>query len=277
MKTNRRAQLNFRQDRGAGSSVSLSAVGLLVMFVFPWMVYQNGAGPAWFAIGAVVGFVVLWQVDSYRLIRFSLQQKDRMTIPGFLSARFGEHRPRVRAFFGVVLSLCLLLFIVFLFSGITEFAGVMFGLDKIASLVSIMLISIGLLFIFGRGGLRLAENWIAFLILISIVLLNFSIGRVLKTDGILENIFHSWAAGSVSEYVNVLYMGGTRLTIIEIISLFSLGFLVLGNPLSIQRFQQVDKVMTVHKSRRWGIIFSMLSLFSSIRMAFVSEILRIQK
>ena len=255
---------SLRQGRGTGSSVSLYAIGLLLMFLMPWMVYMQGAGAAWIAIGSFAGVLLVWQIASYRLMRFSLQQKDQVTIPGFLSHRFQESRPLLKIVFSCALLLALIPTAAMLMYGIADFAAALFGISKLYSVLGVFLISLGLFLLFGRSGLRLAERWIAILVLASLVLIDFAIIRVLGTRHILENIFHSWAAGSVTEYVNVGYMEGQALSIPEIISLFSFGFLILGNPLVLQRFQLADRARTIHRSRRWAVIFSLFALFLSI-------------
>ena len=251
----------LRQNRGTGSSVSLFSIGILLMFLLPWMVYQKGAGVGWIAIGSFAGVLMVWQVASYRLMRFSLQHEDRVTIPGFLDKRFMEKQPVLRIFFAVPILAALILGGAMLMYGIGEFAEQLFGISKLYSTIGAFCISAGLFLLFGRTGLRLAERWISVLVLASLVLLDFSIIRVLGTRRILENIFHSWAAGSVTEYVNVGYMEGRALSVAEILTLFSFGLLILGNPLVLQRFQFADRARTIHKSRRWGVIFSILSLF----------------
>ena len=236
IKKKRRKQNNeLKRGVGTGSFVSFASVGLLIMIIMPYMVYQQGAGAAWVAIGSFVGVLMLWQADSYRLMRFSLQQENRVTLPGFFSARFQEKRPVLLGIFSVLLLL-----------------------------LGITLISTGLFFLFGRAGLSVADRTIAAMIMAGLMLMNFAIYRVLGINRILENIFHSWAAGSVSEFVNVGFMNGKRLGIMEIISLFSMGLLVLGNPLCLQRFEQADRARTIHRSRRWAVIFCLLCLFVSV-------------
>ncbi len=254
----------LRQNRGTGSAVSLFAVGLLLMFIMPWMVYSGGAGAAWIAIGSFAGVLLVWQMASYRLMRFSLQHKDQATIPGFFSSRFQEKRPVLRIFFSVILLPILILTAGMLLYGISDFAATLFGISRLYTTLGIFFISTGFLLLLGRGGLRLAERWIAILVLVSLILIDYSVIRVLGTRHALENIFHSWAAGSVTEYVNVGYMSGKALSVQEIISLFSIGFLILGNPLVLQRFQFADRARTIHRSRRWAIIFSLFSLFLSV-------------
>ncbi|MCR4838315.1 MAG: hypothetical protein K5897_05205 [Eubacterium sp.] len=254
----------LRQGRGTGSAVSLSSIGILLMVILPWMVYDQGAGAAWIAVGCFAGMLLLWQTDSYRLLRYSLQQKDRMTLPGFFNGRFREKKPGIRISFALVMIPVLLFVSATLLYGVSEFAEILLGVEKIYTVIGLILISVGLFFVFGRGGLCLAECWIAPLVLFAFVALNLAILRCLGSGHVLENIFHSWAAGSVSEYVNVGYMGGKHLSIMEIISLFSLGFLVPGNPLALARFQRSDRARTIHRSRRWAVIFSLLTLFLSV-------------
>lgn len=265
IKKKRRKQNNeLKRGVGTGSFVSFASVGLLIMIIMPYMVYQQGAGAAWVAIGSFVGVLMLWQADSYRLMRFSLQQENRVTLPGFFSARFQEKRPVLLGIFSVLLLLFFWLAGTALLYGMAILLEALFGIKPMYSILGITLISTGLFFLFGRAGLSVADRTIAAMIMAGLMLMNFAIYRVLGINRILENIFHSWAAGSVSEFVNVGFMNGKRLGIMEIISLFSMGLLVLGNPLCLQRFEQADRARTIHRSRRWAVIFCLLCLFVSV-------------
>jgi len=252
-----------RQGKGTGSAVSLASVGIIYMVILPWLVYQKGAGAAWIGIGCFGATLLLWHLDSYRLLRFSLQQKE-MTIPGFVSRRFGEKTPVLRILLASLLILVLISVSVLLLYGIALFAREVFGSEMYYVAIGVILISVGFYFLVGKSGLRTLERWISILMLFSLVALNLSIFRVLGTTKILENIFHSWAAGSVSEYVNIGFMSGKRLGVTEILSLFSFGLILLGNPVSMQRFMQTDRARTIHRSRRWAIIFSLFAMFLSI-------------
>ena len=65
---------------GLGSAISLSAIGPLLMLFIPWMGYQDGAGVVWLAIGCFLSTLIVWQIYSYRLMRFSLLQKQNLNL-----------------------------------------------------------------------------------------------------------------------------------------------------------------------------------------------------
>ena len=253
-----------KTGHGLGSSVSLSAVGLLLMLFLPWLVYQNGAGAVWIAIGAYMGILLVWQIYSYRLMRFSLQQEGVVTLPGFFHQRFLEKRPVFRTFLALVLVGLLLFAATALLFGLGSYAKRLFEIDSRIVKGGILALSFVLFLVMGRKGFRLADRWLAFVVLGALIFINLSILRLLGGEGILKNIFFSWASGSVSEYVNAEYYAGESLTVSQHISMLSFGLLILGSPLVLQRLQQAENGRTVQVSRRWGIIFSLLSLFCAI-------------
>ena len=253
-----------KTGHGLGSSVSLSAVGLLIMLFLPWLVYQNGAGAVWIAIGAYIGIVLVWQLFSYRLMRFSLQQEGVVTLPGFFHQRFMEKLPIFRTFLALVLVGLLLFAATALLYGLGSYAKTIFKIDPWIVKTGILVLSFVLFLVMGRKGFRLADRWLAFVVLGALILINLSILRLLGGEGVLKNIFFSWASGSVSEYVNAEYYGGQSLTVSQHVSMLSFGLLILGSPLVLQRLQQAENGKTVQVSRRWGIIFSLLSLFCAI-------------
>ena len=257
-------QKKKKTGRGLGSSVSISSVGALLMFFIPWMVYRSGAGAAWVAIGAFIGGLLVWQLFSYRLMRFSLQQESVVTLPGFFSRRFMERQPVFRIFLSVVLVVVLLTAAAGILSWVGHMVSILFPVDPQIIEAGVLALSILLFLLFGRGGLRLADRWIAVLTLAALLIINLAVFRLLSGENILKNIFHSLSSGSVSEYVNMGYMSGKPLTAVQYISMISYGFLILGNPLVLQRFQQAENGNTIHRSRRWAVTFTLLSVFFAI-------------
>ena len=259
-----KGQKKKKTGRGLGSSVSISSVGALLMFFIPWMVYRSGAGAAWVAIGAFIGGLLVWQLFSYRLMRFSLQQESVVTLPGFFSRRFMERQPVFRIFLSVILVAVLLMAAAGILSWVGHMVSILFPVEPQIIEAGVLVLSIVLFLIFGRGGLRLADRWIAVVVLAVLLIINLAVFRVLSGENILKNIFHSLSSGSVSEYVNMGYMSGKQLNAGQYISMISYGFLILGNPLVLQRFQQAENGNTIHRSRRWAVTFTLLSLFFAI-------------
>ena len=249
---------------GLGSSVSLSAVGVLLVIFLPWMIYKEGAGRAWIALGCYGGVLLLWQFFSYRLMRFSIQQDGVVTLPGFFSRRYREKNPVMRIIFAVIFSILLITAASALLHGMGDFAEYIFGIPAGYVEAGLLLLSFLLILLLGRGGLRLADRWIAIVTLLALVTINLAVLRFLGGEGVLKNIFHSWASGSVSEYVNIEYISGKQISVADHISMISYGFLILGNPLVLQRFQQAENGKTVHTSRRWAIMFCLIAPFCSI-------------
>ena len=263
MKT-QKAKKGKKIGHGFGSSVSISAVGVLLMLFLPWLVYQKGAGVAWIAIGAFVGVLLIWQLLSYRLMRFSLQQEGTITLPGFFSRRYHEKYSVIRILFSLIIASVFLLAAMALLKGMGDYGEILFGIRPEITKGILLLISLILLVTLGPERLRPVDRWISFLTLGALIAVNFAVFRYLSGEGVLKNIFHSWASGSVSVYVDVEYLSGERIGVSEHISMLSYGLLILGSPLVLQRLQQGENGKTVHTSRRWGIIFSLLSLFLAI-------------
>ena len=257
-------KIKKKGGHGLGSAVSLSAVGLLVMLFLPWMTYSDGAGRTWIGIGCFCGILLLWQCFSYRLMRFSIQQDGVVTLPGYFSRRFGERYPVLRILFALIFVFMLIIAASTLLHGMGEYAEYILGIPSGYTEAGLLLLSFLLLIVLGRKGLRLADRWIAIVALIALVVINIAVLRFLGGEAVLKNIFHSWASGSVSEYVNIEYVSGKQIGVSDHISMITYGLLILGNPVVLQRFQQAENATTVHTSRRWAIMFSLFAIFCSV-------------
>jgi len=244
-----------------GMSIGLVGVGFFVMFLFPGGVYMYGAGYGWAAISVFLVSLVMWESVSFRLMRYKAKIGNVMTIPGYFGGRFHVKRGVLR-----VVSTCILLFgsiflSAFVISTAANAFAKMLSLDETLATVGISLIIIGCLFPAGFHS-SYKINLIR-LLLVGVVLLSgcLLIYGYLGTRGIFTNIMRSWSAGSVSVYINALYMKGKKIELIDYLNLGSFGLVLLGIPGIYTHFMGVGSAKTMNHAKRVATVNRMLQLF----------------
>ena len=73
-----------------GMLTTVFLVGFMGIVVLPFYIYMFGAGIFWEYLGIFVFMIVVWNVESYRLMRYSRTSQGIISLPGFFSARFDE-------------------------------------------------------------------------------------------------------------------------------------------------------------------------------------------
>lgn len=83
----------FLGGRNMGAWVSALSAGASdmsawVLMGLPASIYAAGMGQTWIAIGLGIGYAASWILEAPRLRRFSIEAKDSITIPQYLTNRF---------------------------------------------------------------------------------------------------------------------------------------------------------------------------------------------
>ena len=69
-------------------SAGASDMSAWVLMGLPASVYAAGMGQTWIAIGLAIGYALSWIFEAPRLRRFSIEARDSITIPQYLTNRF---------------------------------------------------------------------------------------------------------------------------------------------------------------------------------------------
>ncbi len=69
-------------------SAGASDMSAWVLMGLPASIYAAGMGQTWIAIGLAIGYALSWIFEAPRLRRFSIEAKDSITIPQYLTNRF---------------------------------------------------------------------------------------------------------------------------------------------------------------------------------------------
>ena len=97
----------FLGDRQMGPWVSALSAGASdmsawVLMGLPTSIYALGLGQIWIPIGLAVGYALSWIYEAPRLRRFSIEAKDSITLPQYLTNRFLEQSHALQILCAVV-------------------------------------------------------------------------------------------------------------------------------------------------------------------------------
>ena len=255
--------LGTEKKKGIETGVSAFVVGtgFFAMFFFPGAVYMHGAGYGWAAISIFLFSIVMWEVVSFRLMRYTAKLGNVLTLPSYFGRRFREKRNVIRSITaGLLFSGCIFLG-AFLISTAANAFGKVLSLDDTLATVGITLIAIGGLFFAGFHSTyrqNMVRIILIFAALVGGCLLIFG---YLGTRGIFTNIMRSWSQGSVSEYINALYMGGEHLSVKQYVNLGTFGMILFGFPGFYMHFMSVRSGKIMNSAKRTATVFRMFFLF----------------
>ena len=96
--------LGGRMMNGWVSALSAGAsdMSAWVLMGLPGAIYLKGVGQIWIAIGLWIGTVTAWLAVAPRLRRYSIAAGDSITIPQFLTRRFGTERKEIMVLAAIV-------------------------------------------------------------------------------------------------------------------------------------------------------------------------------
>ncbi|MBO4591753.1 MAG: hypothetical protein J5684_04245, partial [Eubacterium sp.] len=79
-----------------GFLTTVFLVGFMGIVVLPFYIYLFGAGIFWEYLGIFVCMIILWNIQAFRLMRYSRISGGIITLPSFLSTRFNEKTGIIR-------------------------------------------------------------------------------------------------------------------------------------------------------------------------------------
>lgn len=85
-----------------GLSAGASDMSAWVLMGLPASIYTYGMGKTWIAIGLFLGYSLSWILEAPRLRSFSIACGDSITIPQYLTNRFGAHSRALQVISAVI-------------------------------------------------------------------------------------------------------------------------------------------------------------------------------
>ncbi|MCR5214619.1 MAG: hypothetical protein K6E10_09390 [Eubacterium sp.] len=242
---------------------TLFITGFAGVILLPFYLYLFGAGIFWEYFGVLLCMMLIWSNHSFKLMRYARRDKEIMSLPGYLSSRFGGTTDYIRVFSAMEILILSIVIIAFMLKELGYILVKIYGGNQnIISFIIIMLIAFEVGY-FGMRGIAKSAPYKAVVLLLILVILTsymyFSVG----IDQLVKNMMSIDITGSVSDYMNVLYHDGKFLTVQDYISLISMGFLAAGTPFFLSTFFTVKKARYIIRGRRIMMVFVVIEFIAA--------------
>ena len=206
------------------------------MVVLPFYLYLFGAGVFWEFLGVAVSLILVWNLESYKLMRYARKNKNILTIPGFFEHRFKSHSYMTRTLAAVEAAILSVVIASFLIKELAFILNIITGVKQTALIAIIVMVTCCGIGIFGMNFISKVSIIKAVLLTVGVLVvafyMYFSVGKV----ELVKNIMDTDVMGSVSDYLNVLFHDGEMLKATDIVSLASIGLLASGMPFMLGLF-----------------------------------------
>ena len=245
--------------------------GFIGIVVLPFYIYMFGAGIFWEYLGIFVFMIIVWNVEAYRLMRYSRISEGIISLPGFFSARFDERKGFLRILSSTEIIVISLVIAALMLKELNLVLLRIFEVNFDMIAFVILMISAAVIGRYGMEALARSAMIKATIFVIAML----SVGIYMYSNmGILQlirNMMQTNITGSVSEYLNIVYHNGRLLGVNDYISLASVGLLASGMPFLLSSFFTVSEAESISSGKKVSLVYSLL-LF--LLCAFVGGVSR---
>ena len=219
---------------GLTSTVFLT--GFIGAVILPFYLYLFGAGIFWEFLGVSICILIVWNFESYRLMRYSKKSLRIVTLPGFFEYRFGAKGYFIRLLAAVEI---IVIPIVITALVLKEAAIVLYKVLGFPQEFIIIVMSLAIALLVGIFGLDLFVKLVRFktlIMLLGVILLVVFLLYDIGLNRLIRNMMEMDILGSVSDYMNILFHDGKPLMPSDYVSLISMGLLASGMPFMLGLF-----------------------------------------
>ena len=263
-KKNKNADDYFLGGRNLGGWVAaLSAQasdmsGWLLMGL-PGCIYAFGTNQAWIAIGLFIGTVLNWLFIAGRLRRYTIRAGNALTIPEYLSNRFGDKKKILMAISAIVI---LIFFLVYTASAFAAGGKLFSSIAKVDYHTALFIgAAVILAYTFLGGFLAVCKTDFiqGMMMLIGILAVPIIAVILMGTGQIIPNLIDS-GVNDASDYLNIFVENGKPITAMSVASQLAWGLGYCGMPHILVRFMAIKDEKELSKSKKVAIVWVLLSL-----------------
>lgn len=205
-------------------------VGGFAILLLPFLVYAFGVGAAWMGAGCFAGMAVMWNTESYRLMRYARKDPEIRSLPGYFRHRFLKRESFLSLLSAVLPAVICLILYSMLLQEAGLLAAKLTGKNRVPAEFLLMLLTVFSLVTTERKDRRRAAAsgmllfFVSAVLVILFMLLQHTLGEIVYYD------MHTGLKTSVSRYFSFLYMDGSPLKPADYISLVVSGFVMAWIP-----------------------------------------------
>ncbi|NVJ61720.1 MAG: sodium/proline symporter PutP [Gammaproteobacteria bacterium] len=232
----------------------------------PGAIYISGLGETWIALGLIIGAYFNWRITAPRLRVYTELANNSITLPEYFTNRFEDTSHVLRVISALVI---VVFFTVYVASGLTAGAK-LFEASFEISYVNALLIGALVIVSYTFFGGFLAVSWtdvvqgllMVTALVVAPVVMFFELGNL---DSIATSV--TSVNPELADWFNGKSPGEFFLSI-SFFSLMAWGLGYYGQPHLLARFMAAKSIREVHKARRIGMSWMILSVIGSLAVGY---------
>ncbi|WP_297981655.1 sodium/proline symporter [uncultured Oscillibacter sp.] len=253
-------------------SAEASDMSSYLLMGIPGLAYLSGVADAsWTAIGLAAGTYLNFLLVAKRLRRYSVKL-DAITIPSFISKRYGEKRPVIMCISALII---LIFFVPYVASGLAAIGKLfnsLFGWDYMAAVIIGAIVIISYTSIGGFSAVATMDLIQSIIMTAALaVIVVFGIVQAGGMDAVLDHARSLPGFLSFTETYNVASNSAEPYGFIRIISMMAWGLGYFGMPHILVRFMAIRDENELKLSRRIASVWVVISMGVAVFIGIVGH------
>lgn len=254
-------------------SAQASDMSAWLLMGLPGSILAFGFGEVWIGIGLALGTAANWIFVAKRLRRFSAAANDSITLPQYLSNRFGSGHKALQIVSALIFLVCFTVYVASSFvAGTGVFTSVFPSLDK----GSAMLIFAAIILVYTFLGGFKAVCWTDFFqgLLMLVAVLAVPIIASISGDSNPDFLKEVYTYGEGVKTVECAFVGTPfEATWQDIVSGLAWGLGYFGMPHILVRFMSIKKAKDINKAALIAIIWVVIALGAVVVLAILGRMI----
>ncbi len=254
-------------------SAQASDMSAWLLMGLPGSILAFGFGEVWIGIGLAIGTAANWIFTAKRLRNFSKAAGDSITLPQYLSNRFGGGKTVLQTVCAVIFLVCFTVYVASAFvAGTDVFTSVFPGLDRMTAMVIFACIILVYTFLGGFKAVCWTDFFQGFLMLAAVLAVPILAAASGDTNPEYLSTTYTYLDGGAP--VHCLFVGTPfEATVQDIVSGFAWGLGYFGMPHILVRFMSIRKAKEVKTAATVAIIWVVIALSAVTVMAILGRMI----
>jgi len=251
-------------------SAQASDMSAWLLMGLPGSILAFGFGKMWIGIGLALGTAANWIFVAKRLRRFSRAANDSITLPQYLSNRFGGGKTALQTVCAVIFLVCFTVYVASAFvAGTKVFTTVFDGLAPVTAMIIFAAIILVYTFMGGFKAVCWTDFFQGFLMLAAV--LAIPIIALVMGDGDSAALSQTFVGQEGTRYAfgTNLFSSDWR----DIVSGLAWGLGYFGMPHILVRFMSIRKAKEINKAATVAIIWVTLALGAVVVLAVLGRMI----
>jgi len=253
-------------------SAEASDMSSWLLMGLPGVAYLSGVADAsWTAIGLAVGTYLNFLLVAKRLRRYSVQL-DAITIPSFISKRYGEKRPVIMCIASLMILIFFVPYVASGFAAIGKLFNSLFGWDYMTAVIVGSIVIISYTSVGGFSAVATMDLVQSIIMSIALIVITvFGINQAGGLDAVMENAKSMAGYLSFTEIHDVASGTAKPYGIMSIASMMAWGLGYFGMPHILVRFMAIRDEKELDLSRRIASVWVVISMAVAVFIGIIGN------